>query len=713
MEAVECGAASLAIILAYYGKFVALAQLRIDTGVSRDGTKASNVLSAARNYGLIAKGFKKTPETIKAMRMPVIVFWNFCHFLVVEGFSEKKVYLNDPGAGPRAVTYEEFDQAFTGVVLAMEPGPEFRKGGARKGLLTALGARLKGSRTALSYAALSGIALVVPGIVIPVFSKVFVDNILLAHMEDWLRPLLLGMGITAALRGAITWLRQHYLLKLQTAIATETSAGFFRHVLQLPVVFFTQRSGAEISHRVGLNDEVAALLSGDLADHFLNLVTALFFALIMLAIQPGLTCIGILAASLNMLALRVIARKREDGNQRLLQERGKLIGTVMSGIMGIETIKAGGTESDFFAKWGGHQAKVMSGEQELNVTTQTLNAVPALLSMLNTALILCIGSVKVMNGNMTVGTLVAYQSLMSSFMQPVNMLVGLGARLQEMKGNMNRLDDVLGYASDPIFNLDHASRRISHACSPYSSEGGACLTGRLEFRNVTFGYSRLEPPLIEGFNLELTPGKRVALIGASGSGKSTIAKLVSGLYAPWSGEILFDGMTRHEVPREIMLGSFAYVDQDIFLFQGTVRENLNLWDGTLPETSVIQAAKDATIHDDIVARAGGYNAVVEEGGRNFSGGQRQRMEIARALAGNPSIVVLDEAMSALDPATEKEVDDNIRRRGCTCLIVAHRLSTIRDCDEILVLETGKVVQRGSHNKLKDMDGPYAGMIKNE
>lgn len=714
MEAVECGAASLAIMLGYYGRFVPLEQLRIDAGVSRDGTKATNILKAARNYGLIAKSFKKTPETLMQMRMPVIVFWNFKHFLVVECFSKKKIYLNDPATGPRTVTPEEFDQAFTGVVIALEPGPEFKKGGSKKRLITALAARLKGSRAALYYAGLAGLALVVPGIVLPVFSKVFVDNILLAHMEDWLRPMLLGMGITALIRGAVTWLRQHYLLRLQTNLAMETSSRFFRHVLHLPVVFFTQRSGAEISNRVGLNDQVATLLSGELAGHFLNVMTVLFFAVVMFFTSPELTCIGLFIAALNIVLLKVIARKREDGNQRLLQDRGKLMGTMMSGLMSIETIKAGGTESDFFTRWGGCQAKVMSGEQDLSVTTEILNAGPAFLSLLNTACVIGIGSLKVMNGSMTIGTLVAFQSLMSSFMEPVTLLVGLGTRLQEMKGNMGRIDDVLNYNVDPIFQKGPLQPEAGQPVSPDpAGKMGVRLSGRLELRNVTFGYSRLEPPLIEDFNLDLTPGKRVALIGGSGSGKSTVAKLVSGLYPPWSGEILFDGMPRHEVPGWMMTGSFSAVDQDIFLFQGTVRDNLTLWDATVPEADVIRAARDAAIHDEIVARTGGYNGLVDEGGRNFSGGQRQRMEIARALSGNPSVIILDEAMSALDSATEKEVDDNIRQRGCTCLIVAHRLSTIRDCDEIIVMERGKVVQRGSHESMKDVDGYYARLIRSE
>jgi NHLM bacteriocin system ABC transporter peptidase/ATP-binding protein len=699
MEVVECGAAALASVLGYHGRFVPLEELRIACGVSRDGTKASNILKAARRYGLKGKGFSKEPADLPALPLPVIVFWNFDHFLVVEGFGPNRVYLNDPAFGPRVVSADEFGEAFTGVVLVLEPGPEFRKGGERRGLLRPLTRRLAGARGALLYVLLVSLALAVAGLLTPVFTRVFVDYFLVAHMTGWLRPLLLGMVLAAAVRAGLTWLQQRALMRLETRLALTSSYGFFRHVLRLPMEFFTQRFGGEIGGRVELNDRVAHLLSGELATALLNAFMAVLYVALMVYYDPLLTLVGLVVVGLNVLALRYVARRRADGYQRLLQERAKLLGTSLAGVQTIETLKATGGEPGFFARWAGYLAKVLAADQALSLATLLLAVVPPLLTALNTTAVLAIGAVRVMDGQMTIGLLVAFQSLMSSLMTPVNQLVTLGGNLQEVEGELSRLDDVLRYEPDPELCED-----------PRAGDWPVKLTGHLELRHVTFGYSRLEPPLIEDFNLTLRPGARVAVVGLSASGKSTVAKLVCSLCKPWQGEVLLDGRPRAEVPRAVLANSLALVDQDFFLVEGTVRELLTLWDTTVPEGQVVQAAKDACIHEDIAARPGGYDSRVEEGGVNFSGGQRQRLEIARALAGNPTLLVLDEATSALDPVTEKVIDDNLRRRGCTCLIVAHRLSTIRDCDEIVVLDRGRVVQRGVHDQLANAPGLYRQLV---
>jgi NHLM bacteriocin system ABC transporter peptidase/ATP-binding protein len=709
MEAVECGAAALAIVLAHFGRFVPLEELRIACGVSRDGSKASNMVRAARRYGLEAKGYKKEPADLRTLPTPAILHWNFNHFIVLEGFRKGRVHVNDPASGPRTVSEEELDQSFTGVVLTFAPSAEFVRGGSPPRLLPALGRRLAGSQWALAFVLLAGLALVIPGMVAPIFSKVFVDNVLLENRREWLRPLLLAMAATALLSGALTWLQQTYLLRLETRMALSSSSRFLWHVLRLPVEFYNQRFAGDISSRVGINDRVAQLLSRDLATNGLGAVMIVFFAALLFRYDALLTLVGIAVISGNVAALRYVSRKRVDGSRRLLQERGKLYGTAIGGLQTIETLKAMGGESSLFARWSGYQSKVVNIRQDLERYTQVLDAVPPLLLALNTAILLGLGSLRVMNGAMTLGGLVAFQLLMASFLNPVGRLVSLGGKLQTAEGDMNRLDDVLRYETDPALNV--ATDTDTEPGEPTPNELPVKLSGRLELRGVTFGYSPLAPPLLEGFDLILTPGARVALVGGSGSGKSTVAKLVAGLYEPWQGEILFDGRQRGEIPRSILTNSVATVDQSLFLFEGSVRDNLTLWDATLGLPEVVAAARDAAIHEDIAARPGGYDSPVDEDGANWSGGQRQRLEIARALVGRPTLLVLDEATSALDPETEQQIDEALRRRGCTCLIVAHRLSTIRDADEILVLSGGQVVQRGTHRQLIAAGGAYARLIE--
>lgn len=707
MEAVECGAAALGIIMRRYGLWIPLEKLRVECGVSRDGSKASNILKAARKYGFECKGLRREPEALRELRCPCIIFWNFNHFVVLEGFGWDVVFINDPAYGPREISPEEFDQSFTGVVLTLEPGPEFKRAGSKPRLINNLIPRLKHARAAVSLIILAGIALVLPGMVIPAFSAIFVDSILVARMEWWLMPLLVGMVITALLRAALTALQQRYLMRLETRLALVESGRFFWHVLRLPIEFFGQRFGGEIGNRVALNDKVATLLSEDLASNTINLLLIVFYALMMWQYDWLLTLIGIAIAAINFVFLRYVSRRRIDDNQRLLQDRGKLMGTAMNGLQLIETLKATGSESDFFSRWAGYQAKVLNAEQKLAVTNAYLMAVPAFLTAVNTALILGIGGIRVMDGVLSMGMLVAFQSLMQSFLTPVNETVNLGSKLQETHGDLTRIDDVLNYEPDP---RAAASLTRESEQSP-GRRDYAKLTGRLELRNLSFGYSRLERPLIEDFDLELVPGARVALVGGSGSGKSTVARVVVGLYNAWDGEILFDGEIRDRIDPMLLNNSLSMVDQEIALFEGSIRDNLTMWDQTVPMERIIQAARDACIHDDISALPGGYAYQLGEGGRNLSGGQRQRLEIARALVSNPSILIMDEATSALDPLTEKIVDRNIRRRGCTCLIVAHRLSTIRDSDEIIVLHRGAVLERGNHQSLMALDNHYSRLIQ--
>lgn len=707
MEAVECGAAALGIVLRYYGKYVSLEKLRADCGVSRDGSKASNVIKAAREHGLKARGFSLSPKKLLERESPLIIFWNFNHFLVLEGIRGDLVYLNDPGTGPRTVLWDEFDAAFSGITLTFEPDENFVKDGKKPSSITRLARRLSGSWGDVGFLIAVGIALVIPGLIAPIFTKIFVDNILVGEMGGWMRPLLLVMTISVVITGLLTWLREYFLIRLETKLAIKETASFLWHVLRLPVLFYTQRSSGDIANRVGINDSLAKLMSRDLMTTALDLISVLFFGALLFFYDVFLASIGLAMMVGNVIYLNFVSKKRKDLSLRSQQDQGKLAGTSMNGISAIETLKASGRESDFFSLWAGYHAKVFNSQLELGRTNVLLGAVPVAITALNTAAIVSIGGLRVIEGHLTMGELAAFQALMGAFVAPITGLVGVAGKLQQLEGDMTRIDDVLQYELDPVLGDE---KNLGEAGDVESGR----LAGRVTLKDVTFGYSRTEKPLINNFSLEVEPGRKVALVGPSGSGKSTVAKVIVALYQHWEGEIFFDGNPRSKHSRRVMSKSLAMVDQNISVVPGTVRDNLTLWDGSIDDAAIIAAARDAEIHEIIAARNGGYDSEVAEGGTNFSGGQLQRLEIARALVNEPSILVLDEATSALDPVTEAKILQNLSRRGCTCIVVAHRLSTIRDCDEIVVLQGGVVTQRGTHDQLlSDSDGLYASLIGDE
>ncbi len=702
MEAVECGAAALAIVLAYHGAWIPLEQLRVACGVSRDGSKASNIIKAARRFGFSAKGFRKEPSTLHELPMPCIIHWNFNHFVVLEGIDGDRVYINDPAIGRRRIDMAEVDLAFTGVALTMERTDAFEKLGKKPEGLRLLLRELRRSKKAVGLLVVLSFALIVPSIVAAGFSKIFVDDILIQRNTGWLVPLLIGMATTAVFRAILTAARQSLLLRLQSKLAVVMISRFLWHVMALPVEFFTQRHAGDIASRVGSNEQIARLLSGGIAANALNLTSIVFFAAAMAIYDVPLAAIGVSMSLLNVLALRFISERRQDLSRGLAIEQGKLVGATVGAVRTIETLKASGLEDEAFGQWAGIQAKALNAEQQLGVSAIFLDMLPTLFSGLTVAAILGIGGLRVIEGSLTLGSLVAFQSLMASFSGPVTEFVNYVGNFQTIRGALERLEDVYNYPPD------HSGRNVV-AADRFPPK----LAGKVELSNIQFGYSILEPPLLADLSITVQPGSRVALVGASGSGKSTLAKLICGLYRPWAGEVRIDGWTLPEIPPQVFANSIAYVDQDVFLFEGTARENLTLWDLTVTEGDLSQALKDAAIHEDIATRPGNYDCYMNEGGTNFSGGQRQRIEIARALVSNPSVLVLDEATGALDPITEKAIDNHLRRRGCTCIIIAHRLSTIRDCDEIIVLEQGKIIERGTHEQLILRQGAYAKLVAQE
>lgn len=703
MEATECGAASLAMILAHYNLWIPLEKLREECGVNRDGSKASNILRAAQNLGCEAHGYRWEAEGVKEEgSYPLIIHWEFNHFVVLEGIINDTVYLNDPSMGRRTVPWEDFLTSYTGIALTIEPSPQFKAAGRRYNVFGEVAKKLWLDKWGMFFLLALGLCMVIPGLAAPVMSQIFLDEILTGKHLDWMKNLCIAMTVSFLVSAALVWLRVSLLTRWQRKLTLSDSSKFFWHLLRLPMQFFHQRYAAEVANRIFMNESVAGVLSGSAATAVLDLFIAIFFLVLLLTYNPLLTAIGIFFMVMNVAVLILTRRRLTDLSMRIQQDAGKEYGAAINGLTMIDSIKANGTEADFFAKWAGYRAKVLIGTQESQLWMQQVTLIPTLLAGLNSALIMTFGGFSIMDGAMTAGMFVAFQRLMGNFQAPVNKLITLFSTLQITEMQMQRLNDVSCYAED---SLNYPAKKIE------KNNFGPRLSGELVLENVSFGYSPLDPPLLSDFNMRLEPGRWVAIVGASGSGKSTLAKIITGLYEEWSGRVLMDGKLRRDIPRSVIASSLAAVDQDIFQITGTVRENITLFDNSVRQSDVIQAAKDASIHEDVMKLEGSYDAKVTEGGMNFSGGQRQRLEIARALAVNPSLLVLDEATSALDPITEEQVLENIRHRGCACVIIAHRLSTIRDCDEIIVLDKGKVVERGRHRDMIKNDGPYRRLIE--
>ncbi len=700
MEVVECGAASLAIILEHYGKWVPLDELRIACNVSRDGCNAADIVRAARTYGLEAKGYRYDLQNVQKMSLPFIVFWEFGHFLVIEGFGRDCVYVNDPARGPYTLTMREFSDGFTGLALGFQPGPEFQATGKRPGVLREVASRLSEARDGLAMLLLVSLLLIVPGLLVPTFSKIFIDDILIQGTQDLLRPLLLAMIVTLLVFAAMAWLQEWCLLRIESKLSLTGSAVFIAHLLRLPTRFFAQRHAGDLVARYLSNDMVAQSIGGEVGRNFVGLLSIAFFAAVMLSYDFVLTVIAIginAAALLGVVATRHTLRTT---SVKLEAENGMLAGIGVSGIRSMDTVKASGGEPQVFRRWSGIHARTIDTEQRLGRLSNLVAIMPGLAVTLTTAIILGVGSFRIVDGALTVGGLVAFLALTTAFAGPFQGLVRFVIDLESVNAALRRVNDVVKH---------QAAEEYSRPPATALADRGK-LTGRIEFRNVSFGFLRDSPPLIKNLSFTIEPGSTVALVGASGSGKSTIGNLLAGLYEPDEGEILLDGVPLHEISHSLRHSSVGWVAQDIFLFEGSIYDNLTLWDSTIHLETVIRAAKDAEVHETIARRAGGYESQVLEGGRDFSGGEAQRLEIARTLALEPSVLILDEATSALDAIVEAAIDRNLRKRGCSCLKIAHRLSTIREADEILVLRDGEVVERGNHSDLMSARGQYRDLI---
>ncbi len=708
LETSECGAACLGILLAYFGRWESMETLREACGVSRDGTSAADIVRAARKFDLEVTGWRREVSQLKEIALPAVLFWEFNHFLVLEGVNNGQYFLNDPANGRRKVSEETLDRSFTGVVLTAKPGPNFRQGGAPPGVTRELFAWLTDVKSPLAFVLACGLLLALPGLFLPILLSLFVDYVLDGAGRNWGAYLVTAAAVTGGLAYLLTWLQQHALRRLAVRLSVVHAERMLSRLFRLPIEFFAHRYAGDLTARVQLINEVTNGSSRHFVGIMIELVTSVLFLVLMALFDPLLAAaIGVLGAA-NLALMRILSRFRSDENRQLRREQTLLFGTGASILRDIDSMHATGSEDDYFARWSGYQARELIARQKFAELGYIIASLPRFFLILGGVLVLGLGGWRVMSADMTIGMLMGFYVIAGNFLQPIGRFVQFADTLQVLEADLQRIADIMAAPEDPALatNGDAGNGKLA------TLGGRLHLAGRVELRNVTFGYHRNRPPLIEDFSLTIEPGQRVALVGPTGSGKSTLLKLVSGEYSPWSGEILFDGVPRNRIPREILTRSVSIVDQQVFLFAASVHDNLTMWNPTVPDEQVVRAAQDALIHSEIMGREFGYDTRVEESGKNFSGGQRQRLEIARALVDNPSVLFLDEATSTLDAVSEMRIDDSLRRRGCTCIIVAHRLSTIRDCDQIVVLDHGRQVQCGTHESLLgDEQGLYYQLIQ--
>ncbi len=709
LESTDCGAACLGIVLAHFGRWVPLEELREKCGVGRDGSTLEDLALAARSYGLKATGWSSQMNNLAKLPMPMILFWGFRHFVVLEKQRHGRYYLNDPAEGHRVVDAQTFNRDYTGVCLLLEPDSGFSASGPRPSIVRRLWPWLRGYRKSLARATLYGFLLALTSLALPALLAQFVDRVLLAQQAGAGGILTAAMVVAGGLTAFFTWLQMRSLNDLMVRLSVDQSDRYLDHLLRLPMRFFAHRFAGDLALRMRVIDQVADASAGQLVRLGVDLVMSMAFLAVMLTFDflLGMT-VAVLGVGC-MISIHVLTWLRRDWNHQLRREQGLFTGMSASALRMIETLQATARENDFFSRWSGRQARELGARQKFVELGHVAAALPQLFQLFTAALVFGLGGWRVMSGDMSIGTLMGFYVLAGNFLRPVTSIGQFSDLLATLDADLARMDDV--------FNSPRETALIGNGTRPQQQvqvlEGRLRLVGRLELHAVSFGYQRNRPPLVENFNLMIEPGQRVAVVGASGSGKSTIAMLAVGLHQPWSGEILYDGHPLADIPRYVFCRSVSIVNQQPILFATSIRNNLTMWDTTTPERHVTAAARDAVIHEEIISRVAGYESMVEEGGRNFSGGQRARLEIARALVNNPSLLILDEATSALDPTTELLIDDQIRRRGCSCLIIAHRLSTIRDADRIVVMDQGRIVEQGTHEELYANDSFYRRLLHGE
>lgn len=704
MEMLECGAAALGIILAYYQCYVPLEQLRMDCGVSRDGSKAEHIIQAAKKYGLKASGYQVSPSELQNVPTPFIAFWRYNHFLVVEGFTQSTVFINDPQSGHQTLTLETFLNEYSGVVITLSPTKKFKKSGVAPNIFYQLLKKLTAHSSSLFFLFIAGFALTLLGLATPIFSKIFVDEYLVNKIPSSMQILIIGISLTLFLKFGLNFIQKFYLNRLENKITILSSQALLWHIFQLPINFFSLRYVGDITYRMEMVRNVSRFVANMFTDGVLQSILILIYLTLLIFYDIPIAMIILSIGIVNIIIFYHIAKIKKEKSLLLSVDLGNYYAHCFSGFRIIESIKASGAEQDIFTKIIGSQVKVSNAIHESSEKTMLMSILPTVMNILASILVLAIGSIKVMNGEMTIGTLVAIQSIALSFINPLMNLINLSGQIQGMAGTIAKLDDVLENQIDQDENILEFTKYTN-------TKNVIKLKGLLNLANVTFGFNVLEPPILKNISFTIYPGTHIAIVGRSGSGKSTLAKLIAHLYKSWQGEIFFDNEPISKINKITLANSLSLIEQDSMLFTGSIKENITIWDQSIDDRQIIQAAKDACIHEEISSRSYDYDTKIDPFGNNFSGGERQRIEIARALVNNPSILILDEATSELDPILENQIHDNIRKKGCTTIIITHRITTAQNADKIIVLEHGEIVQAGTHQELSQMNGEYQRLLK--
>ena len=701
MEAMESGAASLCMILAYYGRWIPISQMRDIVGVSRDGTKMSTLIDVSRDMNLDVKSCSGDARSFfEGSTYPCVVCLRNAHYTVVCGKIGDKVFINDPGRGQMTITTDEFESGYSGQYLCFAPTAQFKRAGKPKGIISYINDNLKDAKSTIVFVGAATLITSMTGAMMPALTRAFVDRVLSGRSPDWAMPLLALMIVLCVTMLAVGWVNSVYGMKLFGMLGIKSGSRYMWHLFHLPMRFFFQRHPGDLKQNEVSTMTIAQTIIRLLIPLLINTIMMIYYAVVMLMYSPMLSLIGFTTIAVNLGVSKYISTKRINAVRGLRASQSRMISSSMAAVSMIETIKASGAENIFFGIWSGNQANVNAKGVEIGKITGVLGSVPDFLTSLSSILVLCGGVFLVLQGQFTAGMVMAFQSYLTAFMKPAQQMLGTQQKIQEMRTDMERIEDNMVYPEYDLLGEDTPETTYTK------------LKGEIELDDVTFAYSKMDEPLLKHLSLTIKPGESVAIVGSSGCGKSTVLRLVSGLYAPLSGEIRYDGKKLKDIPKSAFRASVSVINQKIMLFKDTIGNNILMWDNSIPRDRMIQAAIDAQIHDDIIARKAGYEHVFQNGGSDFSGGQRQRVEIARALVTDPSIVIMDEATSALDAATENRVVSAMKKRGITCLIVAHRLSTIRDCDRIIVLDQGVIAERGTHDELMAKGGLYSSLVKN-